>query len=255
MLKEERQRKIVELVESHGKVTVEQLTSQFNVSDMTIRRDLKRLDEIGWIERTHGGALLAVKHHNRLEPPPLERMHSMAAEKERIAEAVAELVGPEETIFLGSGTTTLYVAHALADRDDITIVTNALQILSELARDGKMTLIGVGGFLRREELSLVGHFADSVIKNMRVNKVIMGMRGIHPHFGLTNEHLQELMTDRAIMGISDNVIIVADHTKIGHVSTSRTADVTASSLIVTTHPASPKMVEAIQQQGVEVLQV
>ena len=81
------------------------------------------------------------------------------------------------------------------------------------------------------------------------------MRGVHPHFGLTNEDPQELMTDRKILGISDTVIVVADHTKIGHVSTSKTAPVTDATTIITTVDAREEMVQGIRDQGVEVIQV
>lgn len=255
MLKEERQRDIIELLERNGKVLVSDLKARFKVTEMTIRRDLRVLEESGWIERIHGGALIAQRHKYRLEPPALERMSQMADEKQRIADYVAELIEEGEMIFLGSGTTTLYVARALADRDDLTIVSNALPIINELVGSETKTIIAVGGFIRRNELSMIGHFADAVLQDLRVDKVIMGMRGIHPDHGLTCDHPQELMTDRKIMEISDTVIIVADHTKIGHVATSKTASITKANLIVTTRQASRNFIQEIKKQNVNVIQV
>ena len=102
---------------------------------------------------------------------------------------------------------------------------------------------------------MIGHFADAVLQDLRVDKVIMGMRGIHPDHGLTCDHPQELMTDRKIMEISDTVIIVADHTKIGHVATSKTASITKANLIVTTRQASRNFIQEIKKQNVNVIQV
>lgn len=253
MLKEERQQIILDEIERSGSVVVAHLADEFNVSRMTIRRDLKEIEAAEVIKRTYGGAILTIKNNGHSEPPTLDRMDMMREEKQRLARATAALIGENEMIFLGSGTTTLYVARELLDRDDITVVSNALTILNELAANGKMTLIGVGGFLRRREFSMIGHFADKVISDLRVDKVIMGIRGAHPRFGLTSEHPQELLTDRTIMGISDTIIIVADHSKIGHVSTSRTAPVAKASKLITGAEAPKEMVEAIQALGVEVI--
>jgi DeoR/GlpR family transcriptional regulator of sugar metabolism len=179
-------------------------------------------------------------------------MNSMADEKKKIAEYVAKIIGPNETIFLSSGTTTLYVARELIIRDDLTTVTNSVPILHELANNSNMSIINVGGFLRRSELSLIGPFADAVLEGIRVNKVIIGMRGIHPIYGFTCEHPQELMTDRRILEISDHVIVVADHTKMGQVATSIVAPITSASSIVTSEQADPHLVEQIRDLGVEV---
>ena len=137
----------------------------------------------------------------------------MMAEKKRIADYIVNLVEPGEMLFIGSGTTTLYIAQALSGRDNLTVVSNALPILNELGSNSKMTVIGVGGFLRRAELSMIGSLAEAEIRNLRVDKVIIGMRGIHPEHGLTSDHPQEILTDRQIMSISDTVIVAADNTR------------------------------------------
>lgn len=255
MLKEERQKTIVQQLGKNGRALVAELSTEFGVSEMTIRRDLQELEENGWIERVHGGALLSSRQKNRLEPPALERMNSMTLEKKRIADYVVGLVEEGDMLFVGSGTTTLYIAQMLSKRDDITVVSNALPILNELANNSKMTVIGVGGFLRRDELSMIGSLAEAEIRNLRVDKVIMGMRGIHPAHGLTSDHPQELLTDRQIMSISETVIVAADHTKIGHVATSITAPLNKASLIVTTKGADPRLVRDIETRGSKVVLV
>ncbi len=255
MLKDERQQQIIQELERKGSVMVDELAGHFDVSRMTIRRDLYEIELTNQLKRTHGGAVLPTKISGFNELPTHKRMEMLRDEKLRIAKAVAPMIREKETIFLGSGTTTLYVTRELCNRDDITVLTNAVTVLNELIINGHMQVIAIGGFLRREEQSMIGHFAERVIEDLRVDKVIVGMRGVHPRFGLTNEDPQELMTDRKILGISDDVIIVADHTKIGHVSTSRAAPITAASTVVTSEEAQSELVEAIRAQGVQVIQV
>jgi len=252
MFRGERLQNIIEILNERGTVTVLDLKDKYQVSAMTIRRDLITLEGRGLIERTHGGALLSDETRNRIEPPIIERMNVMAEEKKRIAVWVAEHIDAEDTIFLGSGTTTLYVARELIIRDDITVVTNSVPILHELSNNSNMNIITVGGFLRRSELSLIGVFAEPVLNNIRVNKVITGMRGIHPLYGFSCEHPEELRTDRMIFGLSDTIVVVADHTKIGQVATNRVAPINQATLIVTTTKAQQSHIKNIREQGVEV---
>lgn len=252
LFKEERLRKIAELVESNGKVVIADLINTFDVSEMTIRRDLQALEDQGLVERIYGGAILPQHARTHVEPPTLERMDTLSGEKRAIARTAAQMVERDEMIFLGSGTTALYVAQELRHRTDITVVSNSLPVLNELAVNGKMTVIGVGGFLRRKELSLIGHFAETAIQDLHVDKIIVGIRGIHPHYGLTSDHPQEIQTDRTILSIGDRIIIVADHTKVGHVASIRVAPLTTASTIITTSQAPAGIVCAIRELGVAV---
>lgn len=255
MYKEERRRSIQNLIESNRNASVADLARQFNVSEMTIRRDLAALLAEGAIERTHGGAIPSKLPHKAFIPPMLDRLNDKLEEKQRIAAVVAKMIGRGEKIFLSSGTTSYWVAKALLDRDDLTIIVNSLIIANILAQSKDMEVIVLGGFLRRSELSLMGHFVELASRDLRVDKVIMGIRGIHPEYGLTSDNPQELMTDRAMMRMSDDVIVIADHTKFGHVATSRTAPVTAAKVIVTTLEAPLAIIESIRKQGVQVIQV
>ncbi len=254
-MRESRLRSILDIVQREGQATVAELARRLEVAQMTIRRDLRELDQRGLLERTHGGAVLPLRRRNLAEPPMLQRMDEQAEVKDRIGRAVAEMIQPDETVFIGSGTTALAVARALAWRDRLTVVTNALTVINALVPSPAITVVVVGGFLRRSELSLIGHFAEAAMRDMRVDRVILGMRGIHPEHGLTSDHMQELMTDRAILAIGEQTIVVADSTKFGHVAASRTAPVTAAHLIVTDVKAPPEIVATLEAMGVRVLQV
>ena len=183
MYKEERQRKIQAIIERRGKINVANLAQEFNVSLMTIRRDLLEMTEKGFIERTHGGAM-PLKSTNLLQPYAfMLKAGKGSEEKQRIGLAVAKLISPGEKIYLSAGTTTYWVANALLDWDNLTVITNSLPNALLLAKNPNIEIIMVGGFLRRNELSLVGHFAETVIRELHLDKAIMGIRGIHLEYG------------------------------------------------------------------------
>jgi DeoR/GlpR family transcriptional regulator of sugar metabolism len=253
-MREGRLLQILDILKQEQQVTVGDLAGRFHVAQMTIRRDLRELGFRGVIERTHGGAIL-LSRGNHGEPPMVQRLDEQADAKRRIGQAVASTIQPGETVFIGSGTTASAVAQALVGRDRLTVLTNALTVINALASSPEINVVVVGGFLRRDELSFIGHIAETSMESLRVDKVIIGMRGIDPEHGLTSDHLQELKTDQAILGSSDTVIIVADGTKFGRVATSRTAPVTAASRIVTVREAPAEILEAIRAQGVDVWQV
>lgn len=255
MYSEERKKRIRELIETRGLASVSELSRSLNVSEMTIRRDLMELSDHGFIERTHGGAIATDYGFNNLEAPMVDRINHFSDEKRKIAAAVTRMIGEKETVYLSSGSSTYWVARNLVDRGDLTVIVNSIINAKILAQCEDMQVIVVGGFLRRSELSLVGHLAETTLKDLHVDKVIMGIRGIDPEYGLTSENPQELMTDRAMLNLSKNVIIVADHTKFGFIAASRTAPVTAVRTIVTTTLAPAEIVERIVKQGVRVIQV
>lgn len=254
MLKKERQREILRLIRDRGKAEVEELSARLRVSYMTIRRDLSELHDRGLLERVHGGALLQATGADQ-EPPVVERTQASTEGKRRIGLRVAGLVQDGEKIFLGSGSTTAFVAEALLQRRKLTVVTNALNIALRLMPAPEIEVTVTGGFLRRSEMSLIGHFAEHTLKNLQVDKVIIGMRGIDPVKGLTSDNMEELITDQAILNISKNIIVAADHTKFGHVAAIRTAPVTAATTIVTDEGGPRDILEALRKMGIRIIEV
>jgi DeoR family transcriptional regulator, aga operon transcriptional repressor len=255
MLKKERQRKILKVVESTGKVEVDELAKDLHVSVMTVRRDLTELDELGLIERVHGGALLPHDNQGDEEPPVMERSKEKDEIKESIGRIVAGMIKDGEKIFLGSGSTTVAVAAALLRHRNLTVITNAINIANTLIAAPQINVAVVGGFLRRSELSLIGHIAENALQGLHVDKVIIGIRGIDPVKGLTNDNMEELITDQAILNISKNVIIVADHSKFGHVAAIRTAPITTATKIVTNIGGPKDILQTLRQMGIQIVEV
>jgi len=247
----ERQQKIIELLEANVRVRVSALSEALGVSEATVRRDLEKLQELGRIQRTHGGAVLADQASP--ESPVLQRIGENADEKRRIGQVTAALIRDGETVFIGSGTTTLEVARGLMGRLNLTVITNALTVLNALAQADGIASIATGGLLRPSELSFVGHITEQALQELRPQKVIMGMRAISLVGGLTSEYMPEVSTDRLIIRSAPEVILVADHTKFGKVSTAFVAPVAAVHKIVTDSKVPIEIIESIRALGVEVI--
>jgi DeoR/GlpR family transcriptional regulator of sugar metabolism len=187
------------------------------------------------------------------ELPILEREIEQADEKSRIGHATSELIADNESVFLGSGTSVLEVAKNLRDRKNLTVITNSLPVLNALAGIKDITVVSLGGQLRDSELSFIGHITEQALAEVRVDKVIMGTRGISLEHGLTNDYLQETLTDRAILKIGLEVIIVADHTKINRVSTVLLAPLNAVHTFVTDEQADRKFIQSLKKQNIKVV--
>jgi DeoR family transcriptional regulator of aga operon len=252
LLKLERQGLIRKLVEEEGRASVPELSDQFDVSEATIRRDLEELDGMGWVRRTHGGAVRTEQANK--EPPMVQRKSEQILEKQNIGRAAAKLVKAGQTIFFGSGTTVLEVVKQLPRDIQLTAITNSLPVANHLADFSNIGLIIIGGMLRKNELSMVGHIAEQSVREFRADIAILGMYAIDTHHGFTNDYLPETMTDRALFSIAPRVIVVADHTKFGRVSSVLVAPVTAAQILITDHQTPPERIQELIDRGIEVIQ-
>ena len=187
------------------------------------------------------------------ELPILYRESEQADEKARIGRLAAALVADKEAVFLGSGTTVLEVARNLRDRKQLTVITNSLPVLNMLVGLKEITVISLGGMLRDSELSFIGHITEQALAEVRVDKVIVGTRGLSLEHGLTNDYLQETLTDRAILKIGREVIIVADYSKVNRVATALLAPLDAMDILVTDSSADKKFLQEIKKLGIQVV--
>jgi DeoR family transcriptional regulator of aga operon len=246
----ERQEKLRRFVEQQQRATVAEISEHFSVSLATVRRDLEALAERDEIQRFHGGAMAV--HQAPPELPALQREIEQAAEKKRFGQAAADLVVNGETVFLGSGTTVLEVAYNLRQRRNLTIITNSLLVINALI-GADIEVVGLGGVLRQSEMSMIGHITQQALTEIHAHKIIMGIRALDLERGLTNDYLPETVTDRAILGLGGEVIIVADHTKCACVSTASVAPITAMDKLVTDTETPPEFVVALEEKGIEVI--
>ena len=247
----ERQKQILSLLARRGRLRVTEIVEQFSISEATARLDLESLASQGKAQRVHGG-IIAVEQAPP-ELPILERESEQPDEKTLIGRATAELISDRETVFLGSGTTVLEVARNLRNRSNLTVITNSLPVLNMLAGIKDITVISLGGMLRDSELSFIGHITELALTELRADKVIMGTRGVSLEHGLTNDYLEETLTDRAILKIGREVIIVADHTKVNRVSTALLAPLKSVNTFVTDSKSDRKFIQLLKKQDIKVI--
>lgn len=252
-LNTERLQLIERFINERQHVRVAELSKYFEVSEPTIRRDLQKLEEMGRIRRAHGGA--SVIEQAMPEPPIAQRVVECIEEKRRIGQTTAQLIQDGETIFLGSGTTTLEVARCLHEKKNLTVITNAINVAQCLSSNPNINVIITGGVLRHSELSMIGYIVEQTLKELHADKVIVSMRAVSVNEGLTNHNLLETMTDRKIIQLAREVILVADHSKFGKVSTAVVAPITAVHKVVTDTETPQETVQSLRAKGITVIQV
>lgn len=249
----ERQNQILSLTARNKRITVTQICEQFAVSEATARRDLELLAAQGLIQRVHGGAIPVGRAAPEL--PLLERGQEQASEKERIGQAAAAMINDNGTIFLGSGTTVLEIAKNIRERKGLTVITNSLPVINTLSGLPEISVIVLGGMLRDSELSFIGHITEQALAEVRAEKVFIGTRAISIEHGMTNDYLPEALTDRAILKAGLQVIVVADNTKCGVVSTAYLAPLTSMHALITDSGTDPDFVAALEENGIQVIVV
>jgi DeoR/GlpR family transcriptional regulator of sugar metabolism len=252
LLKEERQQKILEVLQDNHRVTVPELSQRFGTSEVTIRRDLSELASNGKLVRAHRGALRVVPAPP--EPPVVHRISLDHDMKERIARTALELVEDGDSIFIGSGSTMSVFARQLSGKKRLTVFTNALNIATELAAgEGEVTVVVTGGVLRAAELSLLGHIAELTLPEVRVNKVFMGVQALHLEGGWTTDHLPEVATTRRILEMAPELVVLADHTKLGRTAAAFIAPAERIHTLITDNHADRKMLALFEAKGIQVI--
>ncbi len=247
----ERQNKILAWINQRNRITVGEVCEHYAVSQATARRDLETLASTGKVQRVHGGAIAIEKAPP--EMPILQRQVDQAAEKRKIGALAASLVQNGETIFLGSGTTVLEVARSLKSCQNLTVITNSLPVVILLSDYANITVVCVGGLLRPSEFSFIGHIAEQVLAEIRVDKVFIGVRAINIKEGLTNDYLPETLTDRAILNIGRQNILVADHSKFGRTSTVRLVPISQIHTLITGIETPLEYIKELSKKDITVL--
>jgi DeoR/GlpR family transcriptional regulator of sugar metabolism len=166
--------------------------------------------------------------------------------------AGARFVSDGDTIILDAGTTTTYLARAMRGRRDVTVITNSLPVLTELTDLPGITLVATGGVLRNESRALVGPGAEATLNDLRVDKAFIAGTGLSIDFGLSNTNIPEAGVKQAMLRAAREVILLADHTKIGTESLVKIAPLESIHRLITDTGISPHDRAALTQRGIEV---
>ena len=216
MIPAERRTRICELLREQRAVRVSSLSGDLNVSEMTIRRDLERLETEGLLTRTHGGAIL--RHHMIEEADYVENVATHAEEKRRIAQAAAALIAPGDTVFLSAGTTAAQVLRHVDPRLEARVITDNVGALAE-AHGLSLEIVLVGGHYLPRTNAVAGPLAIELISRFHASKMLFGVDGFDLEEGLTTPTVEVASIERAMIDQTrGEVIVLADSSKIGVVA-------------------------------------
>ena len=250
MLAIERRNAISEILAARGKVIVSELAKEFSVTEETIRRDLERLEKDGLATKTYGGA---VAGNASSDVPYRVRLGVNVDKKKIIAEKVAALIKDGQRIMLDASSTAIYVTRAIKNKKNITVITNSVEILLELAEKSDWTVFSTGGVLKEGALSLTGSSAERMIRGYHVDIAVCSCKGIDMKFGVTDSNEKDALIKQAVFDSAERRVLALDSDKFDKKSFVKVCDLTDVDTVVTDDKPSDTWVEYLGANGVEVI--
>ncbi|MET7860247.1 DeoR/GlpR family DNA-binding transcription regulator [Streptomyces sp. NPDC005318] len=255
MFAAERRQLILEMVRANGAVSLRELARVVQTSEVTVRRDVRALEAEGLLDRRHGGAVLPGGFTRESGFP--QKSHLATAEKTAIADLAAGLVEEGEAIVVGAGTTTQELARRLARIPGLTVVTNSLLVAQALAHANRVEVVMTGGTLRGSNYALVGSGAEQSLQGLRVSRAFLSGSGLTAERGLSTSNMLSASVDRALVQAAAEVVVLADHTKLGSDTMFQTVPTDLITRLVTDEPPahddrSATELQALADQGVQI---
>ncbi|MER2106146.1 MAG: DeoR/GlpR family DNA-binding transcription regulator [Solibacillus sp.] len=244
---QERQQEIIKLLKNKSEVKFSELSKIFRVTEMTVRRDIEKLEEKKLLYRTVGGAILSPIKQLDLR----DRMKLMMDEKIHIGKVAASLIKPNEAIFIDSGTTTIQISRQLKYKE-ITVITNAPKIALEL-QELRIPTILLGGQLEGSTLSVVGPIAETNLKDMKFHRAFIAASGVSSNNGLSNANYFELQIKKLVIERSQEVNVVIDSSKFESDSLVSFAKFDKIDRIITDRPLPQKLLNTCEKYNVEII--
>lgn len=251
MLAIERRNAILAKLNTQGKVIVTDLSREFDVTEETIRRDLEKLDNEGLAKKTYGGAV--VNQNLNIDLPFNVRKRANVELKQKIAEKIAEMIHDGDYIMLDASSTAIYVTKCIADRKNITLITNSVEVMLELADKSDWNILSTGGSLKKGALSLVGASAERMIRGFHVDLAVCSSKGIDLNMGVTDSNEKDSEIKRAIFGAANRKILAVDSTKFDKISFVHVCDMADIDVVVTDSQPSERWIEHFKDKDVELV--
>lgn len=248
MLMAERQLKILGIIQDNGSVQVEELAKELDVSPMTIRRDLEKLQKDGLIERCHGGAV------NKTEVNYAVKSISNHGQKEKIAKKGAEFVRQGTTIFLDAGTTTFEIAKRIMNLSSLTVVTNDLEI-ALLLKNSRAELYLCGGYVQKSTGSTIGYYATQMMENFRFDTGFFGAAAINEEFHVLTPTIDKAFLKRQLAGQCQQSFLVVDDSKFSRQGVNRINCLADYSGVITDHDFKENEKAVLRKQGARIITV
>ena len=251
MTKEERHTYILEQLMKQSSVLVSELAELLNVSSVTIRKDLTELEKNGRLYRSHGKAILINPFANNRSVNEKESLN--AEEKQLIGMEAAQLVVPNDSILLASGTTIHALARNLRPADKLTVVSASLQATEFLAENENIDIIQIGGNVRHSSLSVVGQYSEMILRSCSFSKLFLGVDGIDLEFGISTTDMREAELNREMIHTAQKTIVLADSSKFGRRGFARICGMDDVDMIITDAHVSPTIAAAIEELGIDLV--
>lgn len=246
----ERHQFILSKLKKEGKVNVLDLCLDLNVSSVTIRKDLKMLEDKKLLFRTHGGGTSSNPYTT--DRPVNEKEKIRSEEKKSIGSLAASLIEPDDCIIIASGTTVLSLARHIKPEGHLTVITAALNVATELNHFPEVEVLLLGGILRKSSSSATGMYAEKILEDFSCSKLFLGVDGIDIDFGLTTTNVQEAQLNRKMIAASQKTIVLADSSKFGKRGFGRICGLEDVEQVITDSGISDHMVETLKGMGIEV---
>ena len=250
MLAIERQRRILDLLGSAGSLRTTETSEALGVTDETVRKDFELLEKRGQLIRIHGGASRPEKIRGDL--PFTERQAIRREEKQAIARLAASRIQANETIFLDASSTVLTLTEFLPELP-LTILTNALNVLTALSDRPHLELMCTGGLFDARSRSFIGLTAEKSLQRYNIHRMFLSGSGLHPERGVSESNSRQAAFKERVIANTEEVVMLADYSKLGRKASFFFADVSNLSCLITDNKADPEFIEDLQNRGVEVL--
>ena len=254
-MKERRYEIILDQINKHGSVSLNELAVKANSSRSTVRRDIYELEKKHLLKCVRGGAVSISGTVEQIEPSFSVREDLFADEKARIARYAHDLVKPGETLILDSGTTIHEFSKTLYDISPLYVATNDLKSATELAHCTNIDLVVLGGSLRKNHFSLHGYFTDNMIMQLHADRAFIGVDGIDFNLGLMNFSSEEVQSKKLMMQVSKQVIVLCDHSKFDKIAFINICSLNKVDLLITGKETEQKYIDNLNSLGIKAIQV
>ena len=246
----QRHQHILSKLKKEGSVSVVDLCKELDVSSVTIRKDLKMLEDKELLYRTHGGGTLTNPY--TVDRPVNEKVMMQSKEKSGIGEVAAQLIEPNDCVLIASGTTVLSLAKNIQPKGNLTVITAALNVALELIHHPQIEVIQLAGPIRKSSSSVTGLYAEKMLEDFSCSKLFLGVDGIDVEFGLTTTNMMEAQLNKSMIKASQKTIVLADSSKFGKRGFGRICGLEDIEQVITDNNISEHMVETLQGLGIEV---
>lgn len=242
---------ILQKLKREGKVNILDLVEEMKVSGVTVRKDLKLLEDKNLLFRTRGGG--SITNPYAVDRSINEKEFINSEEKQKIARAALELLGNSDSIMIGSGTTAFEFSRALHPSKPLTVITPALKVGVELSNRPNVEVLQLGGLIRPNSSSVAGANALRVLDDISFNMLFIGVDGIDVDFGISISNFAEATLNQKMIETAHTIVVLADSSKFGRRGLGRICSLEQVQYIVTDNKVSAATVKAIEEKGVKVV--